>query len=69
MVKLEDLVKGTLVDGVEPDGPVTVVNVEWNGDDSVEIFYKGVSVPDNVERIVSENCRTLKFVDFEFERG
>jgi hypothetical protein len=25
-------------------------------------------VPDDVERTVSENCRTLKFVDFKFER-
>lgn len=43
LVKLEELVKGTVVDGVEPDGPVTVVNVEWNGTDSVEVFYKDVS--------------------------
>lgn len=41
-MKLEELVKGTIVDGVEPDGPVTVVNVEWNGTESVEIFYKDV---------------------------
>ena len=26
-----------------PDGPVTVVNVEWNGGEPVEIFYKDVS--------------------------
>ena len=39
-MKLEELVKGVVVDGVEPDGPVTVVNVDWNGNDSVELFYK-----------------------------
>ena len=39
-MKLEELVKGVVVEGVEPDAPVTVVNVDWNGDDSVELFYK-----------------------------
>ena len=41
--KLEELVKGVVVEGIEPDGPVTVVNVEWIGEDSVELFYKGSS--------------------------
>jgi SNF2 family DNA or RNA helicase len=43
MARLEELAKGVVVEGVEPDGPVTVVNVEWIGEDSVELFYKDSS--------------------------
>jgi SNF2 family DNA or RNA helicase len=43
MVRLEELAKGVVVVGIEPDGPVTVVNVERIGDDSVELFYKDTS--------------------------
>jgi hypothetical protein len=43
MVKLEELAKGVVVEGIEPDGPVTVVNVEQIGEDSVELFYKDSS--------------------------
>jgi len=39
-VKLEDLKPHTLVRGVLPDGPVTVVSVQWFGSDVVELTYK-----------------------------
>ncbi len=42
-MKLEELAKGVIVEGIEPDGPVTVVNAEWIGEDSVELFYKDSS--------------------------
>jgi len=38
--KLEDLKPHTLVRGVLPDGPVTVVSVQWFGSDVVELTYK-----------------------------
>jgi len=38
--KLEDLKPNTLVQGILPDGPVTVVSVQWFGSDVAELTYK-----------------------------
>ena len=38
--RLEDLARGVLVGGVLPDGPVTVVDVNWIGSAAVELTYK-----------------------------
>lgn len=39
-MRLEEISRGMVVEGVEPDGPVTVVSADWTGDDSVEVFYR-----------------------------
>ncbi|CAA9338054.1 MAG: Superfamily II DNA/RNA helicases, SNF2 family, partial [uncultured Chloroflexia bacterium] len=43
MTRLEELTKGTVVEGIEYGGPVTVVGVEWSGDDALELVYKNAS--------------------------
>ena len=38
--RLEDLAAGGTVQGLNPDGPVTVIKAEWFGTDAVEVTYK-----------------------------
>src|SRR5690606_32415344 len=39
-MKLEDLKRGAQVKGVEPNQPVTVIDVQWHGTIAVELVYK-----------------------------
>lgn len=40
MARLEELTAGTLVNGILPDGPVTVIQAKWHGSNVVELTYK-----------------------------
>jgi superfamily II DNA or RNA helicase len=40
MLRLEDLKPGAVVRGILPDGPVTVVAVQWFGNAALELTYK-----------------------------
>ena len=40
MSRLEDLLPGTVVRGIQPDSLVTVVSVQWFGSDALELTYK-----------------------------
>ncbi|MCY4087461.1 MAG: helicase-related protein [Actinomycetia bacterium] len=40
MSKLEDLAPGTIADGIEPSGPVTVVSAVWHGDGAITLTYR-----------------------------
>ncbi len=40
MARLEDLTRGAMVKGILPDGPVTVVDVQWHGSVAIELTYK-----------------------------
>ena len=42
--RLEDLATGHTILGLEPDGPVTVVKVDWFGTNAVEVTYKTAAV-------------------------
>ena len=42
MLKLEDLVKGTQVVGIDPAGPVAIVSVDAIGEDAVTVWYKSL---------------------------
>lgn len=39
-MRLEDIQPRNTIRGVHPDGPITVVNVDWHGSDAVELTYK-----------------------------
>lgn len=39
-MRLEDLTRGTMVKGILPDAPVTIIDVAWYGTAAVEITYK-----------------------------
>lgn len=40
MAQLEDITRGTAVDGILPEGQVTIVDVKWVGTVAVEVTYK-----------------------------
>lgn len=40
MLRLEDLVPDSQVDGIDPSGPVNVVAVESTGPDATTVFYR-----------------------------
>ncbi len=40
MAKLEDLKQGAQIKGIDPAGPVTIINVTWFGSDVVELTYR-----------------------------
>ena len=37
MARLEELIRGALIKGVQPGDPVTVVDVQWYGSDQVNL--------------------------------
>ena len=43
MARLEDLTRGAAVQGIVPEGLVTVVDVKWHGSTVVELTYKDAS--------------------------
>lgn len=43
MAQLEELKLGAAVQGLVPDGPVTVVSVQWYGTSALELTYKNVA--------------------------
>jgi hypothetical protein len=40
MSRLEDLTPNASVQGIMPNGLVTVVNVQWHGSEAIELTYK-----------------------------
>ena len=40
MARLEDLTVGSVVEGLLPGEPITVVSTRWYGTASIEVFYK-----------------------------
>jgi superfamily II DNA or RNA helicase len=40
MARLEDLTRGALVKGIDPSGPVTVIDAKWRGTDVLELTYR-----------------------------
>ena len=80
-MKLEDLTPNAVVRGLLPDGPATVVSVQWHGSDALaglvgaevrvtlEIEAEIPSgAPEQVVRTVTENSTTLKFISHGFEK-
>lgn len=57
MAQLEDLKQGSIIEGVAPGGPVTVIDVQWFGSDAVELTYKGVANVKPGVRALLRNCR------------
>ena len=48
MTKLEDLMRGAIIDGILPGSFVTVIDVRWYGTNALELTYKDASGrPDN----------------------
>ncbi len=62
MARLEDLTRGAQVRGLHPDGPVTVVDVEWHGSACVALTYKDMAGRPHSELIFRDREPTLEVV-------
>src|SRR5215212_9917286 len=60
MARLEDLARGTAVQGVLADGLVTVVDVQWYGSDAMELTYKDAAGRTGSELLYRDREPTLE---------
>jgi superfamily II DNA or RNA helicase len=63
MAKLEELRPGAAVRGVLPDALVTVINVQWYGDNVVELTYKDPSGKPGIELLYRDREPTLEVAE------
>jgi len=62
MVRLEELTKGTQVQGILPNNFVTIVDAQWHGSDVVELTYKDASGSLGHELVFRDREPTLEIV-------
>ncbi|MFS8640294.1 MAG: DUF3883 domain-containing protein [Symbiobacteriaceae bacterium] len=62
MVRLEQITRGTLLKGILPGGPVTVVDVRWHGSNVIELFYKDPSGRPGTELVFRDREPALEIV-------
>lgn len=62
MVRLEELTKGTQVNGILPNSLVTIVDAQWHGADVVELTYKDASGTLGHELVFRDYEPTLEIV-------
>jgi superfamily II DNA or RNA helicase len=62
MTRLEELKRGVALRGILPDGPVTVVDVQWYGDSAVELTYKDASGRPGNELLYRERESMIEIV-------
>ena len=62
MLKLEDLTKGTQVQGILPNSIVTIVDAQWHGSDVVELTYKDASGTLGNELVFRDREPTLEII-------
>ncbi|WP_041738938.1 hypothetical protein [Calothrix sp. PCC 6303] len=62
MTKLEQLAKGTQVQGILPNSIVTVVDLQWYGSRVVELTYKEASGTLGNELLFRDRENTLELV-------
>ncbi|MEH2047965.1 helicase-related protein [Nostoc sp.] len=62
MLRLEDLTKGTQVQGILPNSIVTIVDAQWHGSDVVELTYKDASGTLGNELVFRDREPTLEII-------
>ncbi|QFS48052.1 helicase-related protein [Nostoc sphaeroides] len=62
MVRLEDLTKGTQVQGILPNNIVAIVDAQWHGSDVVELTYKDASGTLGNELVFRDREPTLEII-------
>ncbi len=62
MAKLEGLKQGATIKGILPGGNVTVVDVQWYGDDAIELTYKDASGRVGNQLLFRDDERRLELV-------
>ena len=62
MARLEELVRGVIVEGILPNQHVTVIDAQWYGEDVVELTYKDISGQADTELLMRDRESTLTIV-------
>ncbi|MDZ8085674.1 MAG: hypothetical protein RMY16_08780 [Nostoc sp. DedQUE12b] len=62
MLRLEDLTKGTQVQGILPNSIVAIVDAQWHGSDVVELTYKDASGTLGNELVFRDREPTLEII-------
>lgn len=62
MTRLEELTRGAQVRGLQPDGPVTIVDVQWHGSACVSVTYKDIAGRPHSELVFRDREPTLEVV-------
>ncbi|MDZ8186888.1 MAG: helicase-related protein [Nostoc sp. ChiSLP02] len=62
VVRLENLTKGTQVQGILPNNIVTIVDAQWHGSDVVELTYKDASGTLGHELVFRDKETTLEII-------
>jgi hypothetical protein len=62
MMRLEELTRGAALQGILPDGLVTVVDVNWYGSEAVELTYKDASGRPGVRLLYRDDEPSLELV-------
>jgi hypothetical protein len=63
MAKLEDLKRNAQVRGLNPSGPVTILNVQTHGADVVEVTYRDVNGKDYSELLFRDREPDLELIE------
>jgi SNF2 family DNA or RNA helicase len=63
MAKLEDLKQNSQVKGIDPSGPVTVINVRWYGADIVELTYRDQKGQPHTELLYRDREADLEIIE------
>ena len=63
MANLEDLKQGAHVKGIDPSGPVVVINVKWYGSDIVELTYRDQKGQPHTELLYRDREADLEVID------
>ncbi|MEH2162938.1 MAG: helicase-related protein [Nostoc sp.] len=62
MLRLEDLTKGTQVQGILPNSIIAIVDAQWHGSDVVELTYKDASGTLGNELVFRDREPTLEII-------
>ncbi len=63
MAKLEDLKLNAQVKGVDPSGPVAILNFKWHGSDVVEVTYRDIAGKDHSELLFRDREAGLEVLE------
>jgi hypothetical protein len=63
MARLENLKQGAQVKGLDPYGPVSVINVKWFGSDVVELTYRDQNGQPHTELLYRDREADLEVID------
>lgn len=63
MARLEDFKHNAQIKGIDPAGPVTVLNVQWHGSDVLEVTYRDLGGKDHSELLFRDREPDLEVVE------